>query len=148
MTAAPVILVAEDNEQHQYIVQAALKLAGVAATVRFVSDGEELIEYLRRTGRYEMPSNAPTPGLLLLDLNLPGVDGLAALRIIREDARLRQLPIVILSTADAASTIDLAYRLGANSYLVKVMDFDAFVAQMRHFGTYWLETARLPSSVH
>ena len=137
-----VILMADDDPDDRLLAQDALHESGIAARLLFVSDGTELLEYLRA-----LPGKsprAPRPDLLLLDLNMPGLDGRAALREIKSDPQLRALPVVIWTTSSASSDIAHCYDGGANSYITKAVTFEGLVDTMRQLGRYWAETVQLP----
>ena len=112
--------------------------------LRFAEDGEQLLAYLRREGEYAQPERSPAPDLLLLDLNMPRMDGREALMRIRADHDLRAIPIVVMSTADSAEDIQMAYRSGANSFVVKPASFDELVRVMRGLRHYWTGVVELP----
>ena len=123
----------------------ALKESRVLNELRFVTDGEELIAYLRRTGRYGDAEAAPRPGLILLDLNMPRKDGREALREIKADPDLRRIPIIVLTTSKAEEDIYRTYDLGANSFITKPVAFKALVDIMKEIGRYWIEIVELPT---
>src|SRR5215211_1811341 len=114
-----VILLADDDEEDRMLAGDALEESRVVNDLRFVEDGEELLDYLYRRGRYSEPGAAPTPGLILLDLNMPKKDGREALREIKADADLRRIPVVVLTTSKAEEDIYRTYDLGANSFITK-----------------------------
>ena len=137
-----VILMADDDEDDRLLTQDALAESGMQARLFFVADGVELLDYLRH--RAGQTPETPAPDLLLLDLNMPRLDGRAALAHIKNDPRLKTLPIVVLSTSNAASDINYCYRNGANSYITKAVSFEGMVDAMRNLGHYWAETVQLP----
>ena len=137
-----IILMADDDEDDRLLAQDALLESGARARLLFVADGIELLHYLR--DRAGQTPETPAPDLLLLDLNMPGLDGRAALRQIKNDPALETLPVVVLSTSSAATDIDACYRSGANSYITKAVSFDDMVDAMRKLGNYWAETVQLP----
>ena len=143
---APVLLVAEDSENDRLIIEEVCREAGIQAELRFVEDGEDLLDYLRRSGIYAAGSgrDAPSPSVVLLDINMPKLNGHEVMREIRADARLRTLPVVALSTSDSPRQITQAYALGVNSFLTKPARFQDFVDLMRRFAAYWLGGVRLP----
>jgi CheY-like chemotaxis protein len=144
-TARPiVILLADDDEEDRMLAASALEASRVVNDLRFVEDGEELLEYLYRRGRYADPGSAPTPGLILLDLNMPRKDGREALREIKADPDLRRIPVVVLTTSKAEEDIYRTYDLGANSFIAKPVSFDGLVRVMRDIGRYWIEIVELP----
>ena len=138
------ILVADDDAEDRMLARRALSAARLANDVRFVADGEELMDYLRRRGRYADPSLAPRPGLLLLDLNMPRKDGFACLREIRLDPELRRVPVVVLTTSRAEADVYRSYDLGVNSFISKPITFAGLVEAMQVLGRYWLQIVELP----
>jgi len=122
----------------------ALAESRVVNDLRFVEDGEELLDYLYHRGKYEPPGSSPTPGLILLDLNMPRKDGREALREIKADPDLRRVPVVVLTTSKAEEDIYRTYDLGANSFITKPVSFEGLVAVMRDIGRYWIEIVELP----
>jgi CheY-like chemotaxis protein len=139
-----VILIAEDNKYDRMILQEVFAELHWQIDLRFVTDGQELVEYLQRTAAFAPPAQAPRPGLVLMDLNMPRMNGDEALRAMRADPDLRILPVVILSTNDNAKTVIEAYASGANAFMMKPGGFDEFVDLIRKFGEFWLGVARLP----
>jgi CheY-like chemotaxis protein len=109
-----------------------------------VENGEDLLDYLWRRGKYEAPGEAPRPGLILLDLNMPRKDGREALREIKSDPELRRIPVVVLTTSKADTDIGAIYELGANSFISKPFQFEALVNVMKVLGQYWFKTVELP----
>ena len=140
-----VILMADDDADDRLLAQDALAESKIPSELHFVENGEELMDYLHRQGRFSKAS-APRPGLILLDLNMPKKDGREALREIRADQELRRIPVVVLTTSQADSDIGRIYDLGANSFITKPVSFDALVGVMRSVGHYWFETVELPDS--
>jgi CheY-like chemotaxis protein len=140
------VLVADDDEDDRSLIKKAWDKSRVASDLRFVEDGEELIEYLSFAGRYSDPASAPRPALILLDLNMPRKDGREALREIKANSELRQIPIVILTTSQADEDISRSYDLGANSYITKPVTFGALVDVFQVLGKYWIEIVDLPPS--
>ena len=143
--AAPLtILMADDDEDDRLLARDALAEAPVPATLRFVEDGGELLEYLRRERRYAPPADAPHPSLVLLDLNMPRMGGMEALREIRGDPALRRIPVVVMSTSERHEDVARSYDLGANSFITKPVTFSGLVEVMRSLGDYWGGTVSLP----
>jgi len=138
------ILVAEDDPEDRILTELACSVAQVTAHLRWVKDGKELLDYLRRNGAYAGAMEAPRPGLIVLDLNLPKLDGREALRMLKADAGLRAIPVVVLTTSNAAEDIHGVYQAGGNSYLTKPPSFAGLVEVMRIIRRYWLETVQLP----
>jgi CheY-like chemotaxis protein len=145
-TKTRVILMAEDDSDDRLLVKDAMADCGWEGDLRFVEDGEELLDYLTHRGRYGEPADAPRPGLILLDLNMPRKDGREALREIKADAELRRIPVVVLTTSKAGADIGGMYDLGANSFISKPIEFDALVNVMRLLSQYWFATVELPVS--
>jgi CheY-like chemotaxis protein len=139
------ILMADDDADDRMMVKEALDECRLANDVRFVVDGVELLAYLRRQGPYAEPAASPRPGLILLDLNMPKMDGREALREIKADPSLRQIPIVVMTTSRAEEDIYRTYDLGVSSYVAKPMTFDSLVDVMKGLGTYWFEIVALPA---
>jgi CheY-like chemotaxis protein len=145
MTPAPspiTILLADDDEDDRLITQHAFARHHLANNLRFVVDGEDLMDFLHRRGKY---GQAPRPGLILLDLNMPKKDGREALKEIKADPSLRKIPVVILTTSGEEEDILKTYDLGANSYIRKPVGFEALVKIIDTLGTYWFQVVELPS---
>jgi CheY-like chemotaxis protein len=140
------ILMAEDDEDDRMMTRDALEEGRAGGELRFVADGEELLQYLRREGPYADPADAPRPGLVLLDLNMPKVDGREALAAIKADPGLRAIPVVILTTSKAEEDIQRCYELGVNSFITKPVTFMGLVETMRAFAVYWLDVVDLPAT--
>lgn len=109
-----------------------------------MEDGEQLLDLLAHRGSYAGEAAVPRPGLILLDLNMPRMDGQEALRIIKADPKLKSIPVVILTTSRAEEEIYRAYQLGANSYVTKPVTFDGLVSVLKALGLYWFEIVELP----
>lgn len=122
----------------------ALEESRLANDLRCVEDGEELLEYLFRRGKYSDPETSPRPGLILLDLNMPRKDGREALREIKAHESLRQIPIVVLTTSKAEEDIYRTYDLGVNSFITKPVSFEGLVEVMKVLNRYWFEIVELP----
>lgn len=140
-----VILMADDDADDRLLAQDALAESKVPGELRFVENGEELMDYLQRRGKFSAVSS-PRPGLILLDLNMPKKDGREALREIKITPELRRIPVVILTTSQADADIEHIYDLGANSFITKPVSFEGLVGVMRSVGHYWFETVELPES--
>ncbi len=140
------ILLADDDEEDRAMTEEALKESRLANDVRFVADGEELTDYLFRRGRYADPDQAPLPGLILLDLNMPKKDGREVLIELKNDPQLRQIPIVVLTTSKTEEDIVRSYALGVNSFITKPVTFEGLVEAMTVFTQYWFEIVALPST--
>ena len=140
------LLVADDDADDRMLTRDALAENRLANDLRFVEDGEELLDYLRRRGRYADPTRSPRPGLILLDLNMPRKGGCEALTEIKADPDLRQIPVVILTTSKAEEDIYRSYELGVNSFVSKPVTFEALVELMGTLGRYWFEIVELPTA--
>lgn len=139
------ILLADDDEDDCMLAREALAESRLSSELYVVRDGEELMDYLYHRGRYVSLSSSPRPGLILLDLNMPKKDGREALKEIKNDPELRKIPVIILTTSKAPEDIYRTYELGANSFIIKPMNFTALVEVMRTIGKYWFEIVELPS---
>jgi CheY-like chemotaxis protein len=140
------ILMADDDEDDRELARDALLEARVSNELHFVVDGQELLDYLRHEGAYAGPSaNAPRPGIILLDLNMPKKNGREALAEIKADESLRRIPIVVLTTSSDEQDVLSTYDLGANSFITKPVTFAGLVEVMRAWGRYWFEIVDLPN---
>ena len=138
------ILLAEDDEDDRVLVRDALELSQLAREVHVVEDGEELLDYLHRRGKYVTLVAAPLPDLILLDLNMPRKDGREALKEIKSDPALRAIPIVVLTTSRREEDVSRSYELGVNSFIVKPMSFESLVDVVKTLRKYWFEIVELP----
>jgi CheY-like chemotaxis protein len=138
------ILSAEDDADFRLLVQRAVDRSQLSVDLRFVEDGEQLLDYLHHRGAFAAAGAAPRPGLVLLDLNLPRTDGRDALRAIKADPALRAIPIVVFTTSNAVEDVALCYRLGANAFVKKPMDMPALVDLVSTIGHYWLDLVEPP----
>jgi len=139
-----VILMADDDDDDRLLARDALSECRIDGNLHFVENGEELMDYLCRRGKYQSSGNAPRPGLILLDLNMPRKDGREALKEIKADPELRRIPVVVLTTSKADTDIGAVYELGANSFISKPFQFEALVKVMKLIAQYWLQTVELP----
>lgn len=133
-----VILLVEDEPAHAEIVRRNFETSRVANRLMHVEDGQAALDYLHRKEAFSDPIVSPRPGLILLDLRLPKVDGLEVLRAIRSEPDFASIPVVVLTTSAAETDLVKAYDLHANSYLVKPVDFPQFVTLLETLGYYWL----------
>ncbi len=138
------ILLADDDPDDRQLTRDAFAQNRLANELHTVEDGEELLEYLHRRGKYENLKNKPLPGLILLDLNMPRKDGREALKEIKADPILRRIPIVVLTTSKAEEDILRSYDLGVNSYVTKPVTFKSLVELIKVLGQYWFEVVELP----
>ncbi len=139
-----VILMADDDPDDREMAREAFAESRLLNDLRFVEDGVELMDYLHRRNQFSDPANAPLPGLILLDLNMPRMDGREALDAIKADAALRSIPVVILTTSKAEADILLSYDLGANSFITKPVKFQELIKVVQALSNYWLEIVDLP----
>ncbi len=145
-TKSITILMADDDPDDCLLVSKAFKASRLCNDLRFVKDGEELMDYLYQRGKYAGAALSPRPGLILLDLNMPKKDGREALREIKSDPDLRAIPIVVLTTSKEEEDVLRSYDLGANSYITKPVTFQGLVDVIKSLGNYWLEIVELPVS--
>jgi CheY-like chemotaxis protein len=143
--SAITILVADDDEDDRLMTRDALRDARLHNDLRFVVDGVELMDFLRRRNGYQ---DAPRPGLILLDLNMPRKDGREALAEIKNDPDLRKIPVIVLTTSKAEEDLVRTYDLGVNSFITKPVTFLGLVEVMKVFTRYWLEIVDLPPAVN
>ena len=140
------ILMADDDEDDRRSVAKAWKAARAANPIHLVNDGEELMDYLHHRGNFSDPAASPRPGLILLDLNMPKKDGREALREIKADRELRQIPVVVLTTSKAEEDIYRTYDLGASSFITKPVTFASLVDLIQVIGKYWIEIVEVPTN--
>jgi CheY-like chemotaxis protein len=138
------ILMADDDADDRRLTRDALEESRLANDLRFVENGEELLDYLRNKGKFSDTEFAPRPGLILLDLNMPRMDGRTALKEMKADPDLRQIPVTVLTTSKADEDIFRSYDLGVNSYIVKPVTFEALVDILQTLEKYWFEIVELP----
>jgi CheY-like chemotaxis protein len=138
------ILMADDDADDRLMAREALEEARLANPLHFVEDGEALLDYLYRRGRYATRGPEPEPGLILLDLNMPKKDGRQALKEIKADSALRHIPIVVLTTSKAEEDILRTYDLGVSSFITKPVTFEGLVDLMKALTHYWFEIVTLP----
>lgn len=141
---AVTILMADDDEDDRDLTREALQNSRLANEMRFTVDGQDLMDYLRREGRYADPGvEAPRPGIILLDLNMPKKDGREALAEIKADARLRSIPVVVLTTSKDEEDVFRTYDLGVSSFITKPVTFGGLVEAMKTWQRYWFELVEL-----
>lgn len=139
-----IILIADDDAEDRMMVKEALDESRLKNDIHFVENGEELVDYLHNRGRFTDKDLYPTPGLILLDLNMPKKDGREALKEIKADPHLRLIPVVVLTTSKAEEDILRTYDLGVSSFITKPVTFTALVDVMRTLSKYWFEIVELP----
>ena len=138
------ILIAEDDADDMAITMRAIRDGFPEASIRTVQDGEELMEYMQCRGSFSDPANAPRPGLILLDLNMPRKSGREALAEIKGDAVMRTVPIVILTTSNSHIDVESSYGAGANAYMTKPLSYSEMLASMKALTDFWFNRALLP----
>jgi len=139
------ILLADDDEEDRELTRDALQDARLANEMRFVVDGQDLMDYLRREGRYAEEGKAPRPGIILLDLNMPKKDGREALAEIKSDPELRRIPVIVLTTSKDEEDVFRTYDLGVNSFITKPVTFAGLVEVLGTWSRYWFELVELPN---
>ncbi len=140
------IVLAEDDEDDRILAGEAIRDAELRARLRTVNDGAELLDYLRHRGLHADPQQAPRPALVLLDLNMPRMNGHEALREIKQDPALRAIPVVVFTTSTSEDDIARSYDQGGNSFITKPRDYPALVDTMKSFSRYWAHTVSLPAA--
>lgn len=141
----PILLIEDSPEDYEATVRA-FERSGLRNPIFRCEDGDNALDFLHRRGRYADPEQAPRPGVILLDLNLPGTDGRDVLTEIKQDDRLKQIPVIVLTTSDDARDVEACYRAGANSYVQKPVDMDGFLRAIERLNGYWFEVVVLPDA--
>ena len=142
---AVVILMADDDEEDREMARDALESSHLANEMRFAVDGQDLMDYLKHEGKYAgAPSDAPRPGIVLLDLNMPKKDGREALAEMKADPSLCSIPVVVLTTSKDEEDVFRSYDLGVSSFITKPVTFAGLVEVMRTWQRYWFELVELP----
>lgn len=139
----PILLVEDSPEEYEATVRA-LKKAGLANPLYRCEDGDEALDFLFQRGAFADPTTAPRPGIILLDLNLPGTDGREVLAEVKADEDLQLIPVIVLTTSTDERDIELCYRYGANSYVKKPVDLEGFLKAIQRLRDYWFEVVILP----
>ena len=139
------ILMADDDLEDQMLVRKAWERSRFRNDLRFVDDGEQLMDYLYRRNAYADAIDSPRPGVILLDLNMPKIDGYEALEEIKNDPGLRRIPVVVLTSSKAEEDIIRSYNLGVSGFITKPVTFEGFVEAVKTLGRYWFEMVELPS---
>ena len=137
------ILLADDDEDDRELAREALQDSRLANDMKFAVDGQDLLDYLRHEGRWSV-EDSPRPGIILLDLNMPRMDGREALAVIKADQSLRRIPVVVLTTSQDETDVLATYDLGVSSFITKPVTFGALVDVMRTWTRYWFELVELP----
>lgn len=140
-----IILMADDDDDDFMLTEKALKKSKLLNTLYRVTDGEELLDFLLRKGEYTDPFRSPRPGVILLDLNMPRKDGREALKEIKSNPDLQDIPVVVFTTSKAEEDIYRSYKLGVNSFITKPVSFEGLIDVMTSLGKYWFEIVELPT---
>ncbi len=140
----PVLLIVEDSNEDFEALQRFLRRSSVAIAIQRCINGEQALAFLYRTGNYVDRQSAPRPGLIVLDLNLPGTDGREVLRRIKQDDNLKMIPVVVFTTSNNPKDIEVCYQYGANSYIVKPINFAQLKRDIQMLVEYWFEVTTLP----
>ena len=146
MTPIQTILLVEDSPEDFETTVRSLHKAGLKNPIVRCVDGDDALDYLFQRGEYGSPASVPRPGIVLLDLNLPGTDGREVLEEVKKDPTLKAIPIVVLTTSSDERDIEKCYQLGANSYIQKPVDLDGFMKSMARMKDYWFEVVILPKT--
>jgi CheY-like chemotaxis protein len=144
MGAHQAVLLVEDSPEDFEATVRALRRSGLANPIYRCEDGDQALDFLYHRGRFADPAAAPRPGLILLDLNLPGTDGREVLETIKADEALRPIPVVVLTTSTDERDVERCYRAGANSYIKKPVDLDGFLRAVQRLTEFWFEVVILP----
>ena len=139
----PILLVEDSEDDYEATTRAFLK-ANLLNKVYWCRSGQDALDYLKHEGRFKSPADAPKPGLILLDLNMPGIDGRKTLELIKQDDKLKRLPVIILTTSSDERDIKTCYQMGANTYVQKPVSFDGLIDAIKRLKEYWFEIALLP----
>jgi len=143
-TGSIMIVIADDDADDRMLIEDAFRESRLANPLAFAEDGQDLLDLLRAQGRHEGKPLKHQPGLILLDLNMPRMDGRAALKALKADPELRRIPVVVLTTSKAEEDILRTYDLGVSSFISKPVTFDGLVDVVRTLNHYWIEIVQLP----
>ncbi|HVR07000.1 MAG TPA: response regulator [Thermoanaerobaculia bacterium] len=138
------ILLVEDSPEDFETTRRAFRKSGLKNPITLCADGDEALDYLHRRGRFADPASSPRPGIILLDLNLPGTDGRQVLEEIKATENLKQIPVIVLTTSSDERDVNACYRAGANSYVQKPVDLEGFLRAVERLNDYWFEVVILP----
>ena len=137
------ILLAEDDEGHRVLIRENLRSGGIINEMVEVADGQQAVDYLTRRGAYRDPAQSPRPGLILLDIKMPKLDGYAVLEHVKQDPGLKLIPVLMLTSTDDQAEVNRAYAMGANGYVVKPVKYEEFQNRIRSLGLL-LDVVRFP----
>ncbi len=138
---------ADDDSDDRLLAQEAVQESGAQMNIKFVEDGLQMMDYLRRKNEFKNPSVSPSPDLIILDLNMPVMDGRQVLKEIKTDPQFRKIPVVVLTTSTSDTDIAYVYHAGANSFITKPVAFNALVQVMKSISDYWFSQVMLPGKV-
>lgn len=138
------ILIVEDSDDDFFATQRAFKKAGLSNPLYRCTNGDQAVDYLFRRGEFADPATSPRPSVVLLDLNLPGLDGRDVLRLVKADPELHKIPVIVLTTSAAEQDIERCYADGANTYVQKPVNLQGFFEAVSRLKDYWFEVAILP----
>ena len=144
MSAHETILIVEDSPEDFEATQRAFLKSGLRNGIRHCQDGDEALDYLFRRGEYTDPEKSPRPGMILLDLNMPGTDGREVLSEVKRDSELRKIPVIVLTTSSDERDIEACYAAGANSYVQKPVGLEGLVDAIQRLHDYWFEIVVFP----
>ena len=144
LTQAQPILLVEDNEDDYEATSRAFKKANLSNPIVWCKSGRDALDFLKREGAYKDASQGSRPGLVLLDLNMPGMDGRKTLEVIKKDETLKRIPVIILTTSADERDVLACYQMGANTYVQKPVSFEALIEAIKRLKEYWFEIALLP----
>jgi CheY-like chemotaxis protein len=140
------ILIVEDNDDDYFATMRAFKKANLVNPVRRCTNGDQALDYLLQRGEFSVSDSAPSPSIILLDLNLPGTDGRSVLQTLKVTPEIKNIPVIVLTTSIAEQDIEQCYAAGANSYVQKPVNFEGFVKAIGMLSEYWLEVSVLPKA--
>jgi len=143
-----VILLAEDNKADQVFVQRAFNLTEIRNNLFFVNDGVEAMEYMRREGKFNDPKYSPKPDLILLDVNMPRMNGKEVLKELKTDPDLKSVPVIMLTTSDHENDVIESYNFGVNAYITKPAGLDRFIDTIESLKNFWLQVVALPTTTN
>ncbi|MBI4597070.1 MAG: response regulator [Candidatus Omnitrophica bacterium] len=138
-----VILLVEDDEGHRLLIRENLRAGGIINDIIELTDGQQALDYLLRRGEYQDAGKSPKPGLILLDIKMPKLDGFSVLERVKTDPRLKLIPVLMLTSTDDQAEVNRCYKLGANSYIVKPIQYENFQERVRALGLF-LDVVRFP----
>ena len=143
-----ILLMVDDDQDDCMMTQRALRGTPLEHSLRFAEDGADLMDYLNKRGRYSEPGSSPCPDLILLDLNMPRMNGLEALRELKSNPAFRSIPVVVMTTSKGQEDVLAAYELGANAFVTKPVIFSALREVMQKLGEFWFDIAKRPHHGH